>query len=71
MTQSERPAKLEEQVPTSPRATYEKPRVPLNNLKMKFERGEDASNKVVTDKFTVREQIQSVTNTHSAGSYVN
>ncbi|CAG5982092.1 unnamed protein product [Menidia menidia] len=34
--------KLEDEVPTSPHATYEKPRVPLNNLKMKFERGEDA-----------------------------
>ncbi|XP_056248531.1 LIM domain and actin-binding protein 1-like isoform X1 [Seriola aureovittata] len=41
VTHSERPEKLEEQVPTSPCASYEKPRVPLNNLKMKFERGED------------------------------
>ncbi|XP_075316935.1 LIM domain and actin-binding protein 1a isoform X2 [Odontesthes bonariensis] len=38
---SRRPEKPEE-VPTSPCATHEKPRVPLNNLKMKFERGEDA-----------------------------
>lgn len=45
LTHSERPGKLEEQVPTSPRASYEKPRVPLNNLKMKFERGEDAMGK--------------------------
>ncbi|XP_042356172.1 LIM domain and actin-binding protein 1-like isoform X2 [Plectropomus leopardus] len=36
---------LEEQVPTSPCASYEKPRVPLNNLKMKFERGEDTMSK--------------------------
>ncbi|XP_051272189.1 LIM domain and actin-binding protein 1 [Dicentrarchus labrax] len=45
LTHSERPEKLEEQVPTSPCASYEKPRVPLNNLKMKFERGEDATGK--------------------------
>ncbi|XP_059186172.1 LIM domain and actin-binding protein 1-like [Centropristis striata] len=41
----ERPEKLDEQVPTSPCASYEKPRVPLNNLKMKFERGEDTAGK--------------------------
>lgn len=41
-SQSDRAGKQEEQVPTSPCASYEKPRVPLNNLKMKFERGEDA-----------------------------
>lgn len=46
LTHSERPEKLEEQVPTSPCASYEKPRVPLNNLKMKFERGEDTMGKV-------------------------
>ncbi|XP_054605664.2 LIM domain and actin-binding protein 1 isoform X1 [Nothobranchius furzeri] len=34
--------KVEEQVPTSPCATHEKPRVPLTNLKMKFEQGEDS-----------------------------
>ncbi|XP_040015115.1 LIM domain and actin-binding protein 1-like isoform X2 [Xiphias gladius] len=45
LTHSERPEKLEEQVPTSPCASYEKPRVPLNNLKMKFERGEDTMGK--------------------------
>ncbi|XP_041639082.1 LIM domain and actin-binding protein 1-like [Cheilinus undulatus] len=45
LTCSDRPEKLEEPVPTSPRASYEKPRVPLNNLKMKFERGNDASGK--------------------------
>lgn len=33
--------KHDDHVPTSPRATYEKPRVPLNNLKMKFEQGEE------------------------------
>lgn len=52
LTQSERPEMPEEQVPTSPRASYEKPRVPLNNLKMKFERGDDAVGKVIKDKFT-------------------
>lgn len=53
VTQSERPEMAKEQVPTSPRAS-EKPRVPLNNLKMKFERGEDATAKVATDRFTKR-----------------
>jgi len=42
---SRRPEKPEE-VPTSPCASHEKPRVPLNNLKMKFERGEEAVVKV-------------------------
>lgn len=46
VTHSERPEKLEEQVPTSPCASYEKLRVPLNNLKMKFEKGEDKVSKV-------------------------
>lgn len=46
MSQSDRGGKQEEQVPTSPCASYEKPRVPLNNLKMKFERGEEALSKV-------------------------
>nr|XP_046240014.1 LIM domain and actin-binding protein 1-like [Scatophagus argus]XP_046240015.1 LIM domain and actin-binding protein 1-like [Scatophagus argus] len=45
LTHGERPEKLEEQVPTSPCASYEKPRVPLNNLKMKFERGEESMSK--------------------------
>ncbi|XP_068450552.1 LIM domain and actin-binding protein 1-like isoform X2 [Clinocottus analis] len=40
LTHHGRPEKLDEKVPTSPRASYEKPRVPLTNLKMKFERGE-------------------------------
>uniref|UniRef100_A0A3Q2W983 LIM zinc-binding domain-containing protein n=1 Tax=Haplochromis burtoni TaxID=8153 RepID=A0A3Q2W983_HAPBU len=38
--------KLEQHVPTSPCASYEKPRVPLNNLKMKFEKGEKPTEKV-------------------------
>ncbi|XP_019942556.2 LIM domain and actin-binding protein 1-like isoform X1 [Paralichthys olivaceus] len=46
VTHNDRPEKLDEQVPTSPCAFYEKPRVPLNNLKMKFEKGEDATGKV-------------------------
>ncbi|XP_072307645.1 LIM domain and actin-binding protein 1-like isoform X2 [Eucyclogobius newberryi] len=33
--------KSEDHIPTSPCAAYEKPRVPLNNLKMKFEGGEE------------------------------
>ncbi|XP_044204059.1 LIM domain and actin-binding protein 1-like isoform X1 [Thunnus albacares] len=45
LTHNERPEKLEEQLPTSPRASYEKPRVPLNNLKMRFEKGEDNTGK--------------------------
>lgn len=57
LTHSERPEKLEEQVPTSPCASYEKPRVPLNNLKMKFERGEDAIGKVGIDRFTGEEHM--------------
>lgn len=36
--QRERPEMPEEQVPTSPRGSYEKPRVALSNLKMRFER---------------------------------
>lgn len=57
MSQSDRAGKQEEQVPTSPCASYEKPRVPLNNLKMKFERGEEAMSKVFT-VFTEREPKQ-------------
>ncbi|XP_070700862.1 LIM domain and actin-binding protein 1-like isoform X2 [Pempheris klunzingeri] len=45
LTRCDRPEKLEEQVPTSPCASYEKPRVPMNTLKMKFEKGEDAVGK--------------------------
>ncbi|TNM89023.1 hypothetical protein fugu_005277 [Takifugu bimaculatus] len=45
LTQREGPEMPEEQVPNSPRGSYEKPRVPLNNLKMRFEKGEDARNK--------------------------
>lgn len=41
----------EEQVPNSPRGSYEKPQMPLNNLKMRFEKGEDARNKVIKDLF--------------------
>ncbi|XP_061640123.1 LIM domain and actin-binding protein 1-like [Phyllopteryx taeniolatus] len=40
-THSETPEKLDEQVPTSPCASYENPRVPLNNLKMRFEKADD------------------------------
>lgn len=46
-TQREGPDVPEEQVPSSPRGSYEKARVPLNNLKMRFEKGEDARNKVM------------------------
>lgn len=45
-THRQKPEMLEDQVPTSPRAFYEKPRVPLTNLKMRFEKGEDATGKV-------------------------
>lgn len=48
----ERPEASEEPVPSSPRASYEKPLVPLNNLKMKFERGAGAPSKVIKDAFT-------------------
>lgn len=46
VTHRERPEKLEEQVASSPCASYEKPQVPLNNLKMKFEKGEENVSKV-------------------------
>lgn len=36
------PEKSEEQAPTSPIASYEKANVPLNSLKMKFEKGENS-----------------------------
>ncbi|KAM3877874.1 LIM domain and actin-binding protein 1-like [Diretmus argenteus] len=42
---SEKPEKMQEQVATSPCATIEKPSVPLNNLKMRFEKGEDTTGK--------------------------
>uniref|UniRef100_A0A3Q3R3Q1 LIM zinc-binding domain-containing protein n=1 Tax=Monopterus albus TaxID=43700 RepID=A0A3Q3R3Q1_MONAL len=45
LTHSDRPEKVEAQVPTSPCASYEKAHLPLNNLKMKFERGEDTVGK--------------------------
>lgn len=64
LTHGERHEKHEEQVPTSPCASYEKPRVPLNNLKMKFEKGEDARGKVVLDRFTAEEH------THTHTQYV-
>ncbi|XP_077385371.1 LIM domain and actin-binding protein 1-like isoform X2 [Festucalex cinctus] len=41
-THSEAPEKPDKQVPTSPRAFYEKPQVPLTNLKMKFEKADDS-----------------------------
>ncbi|XP_035486785.2 LIM domain and actin-binding protein 1-like isoform X1 [Scophthalmus maximus] len=47
VTHCERPEKLDEQAPTSPCAFYEKPKVPLNNLKLRFERGEEATSKGV------------------------
>uniref|UniRef100_A0A7N9B027 LIM domain and actin binding 1a n=1 Tax=Mastacembelus armatus TaxID=205130 RepID=A0A7N9B027_9TELE len=46
LTHNEKPENLEAQVPTSPCASYEKPKVPLNNLKMKFEKGENKMDKV-------------------------
>uniref|UniRef100_A0A3Q3BE29 LIM domain and actin-binding protein 1 n=2 Tax=Kryptolebias marmoratus TaxID=37003 RepID=A0A3Q3BE29_KRYMA len=44
LTRRKTPEKVED-VPTSPCASNEKPRVPLNNLKMKFERRDDSTNK--------------------------
>lgn len=49
LRQKERPEMPEEQVPSSPRGFYAKPRVPLNNLKMKFERGDGAPSKVIKE----------------------
>ncbi|KAJ0068612.1 hypothetical protein NL108_009725 [Boleophthalmus pectinirostris] len=57
----------EDQVPTSPCAAYEKPRVPLTNLKMKFERGEEASTK--TGRTTLRSTSTEDVN-HSGGSSI-
>jgi len=60
LTHRGRPEKLDEKVPTSPCASYEKPRVPLTNLKMKFERGEDTISKVATDRsdpFLLRQHL--------------
>ncbi|XP_029005455.1 LIM domain and actin-binding protein 1-like isoform X2 [Betta splendens] len=44
-THATRPEKAEDRPPPSPGAAYEKPKVPLNNLKMKFEKGEDTTGK--------------------------
>lgn len=51
LTHNKRPEKLEEQVPTSPCVSYEKPRVPLNNLRMRFEKGEENTEKVKNEMF--------------------
>ncbi|KAM9814046.1 LIM domain and actin-binding protein 1a [Neosynchiropus ocellatus] len=45
LTRNTRPAKPEEQAPTSPRGSSEKPKVPLNNLKMRFEKTEETTGK--------------------------
>ncbi|XP_053725109.1 LIM domain and actin-binding protein 1-like isoform X1 [Synchiropus splendidus] len=45
LTHNTRPEKPEEQAPTSPRGSYEKPKVPLNNLKMRFEKTEETAGK--------------------------
>lgn len=42
-----RPENAGDQAPTSPGGSYEKPKVPLNNLKMKFEKGEETTGKVI------------------------
>lgn len=49
VTRKDRPEKLDEQVSTSHRSSYEKAKVPLNNLTMKFEKGMDAPSKVTID----------------------
>ncbi|KAM4581868.1 LIM domain and actin-binding protein 1-like [Fundulus diaphanus] len=45
LTDRGKPDTIVEEVPTSPRTVSEKPRVPLTNLKNKFEKGEDATGK--------------------------
>lgn len=55
--------KLEQHVPTSPRASYEKPRVPLNNLKMKFEKGEEPTEKVKYFAFDIPVAVVTVSST--------
>lgn len=66
LTHDERPEKLEQQVPTSPVASYEKPRVPLNNLKMRFEKGEDAFGK--TGRTTLRSSSSEDMDQHGGAS---
>ncbi|MED6281383.1 hypothetical protein CHARACLAT_020853 [Characodon lateralis] len=46
VTDRRKPEANEKEVPTSPCATNEKPRAPLTNLKMKFEKREDGNVKV-------------------------
>ncbi|XP_023181054.1 LIM domain and actin-binding protein 1-like [Xiphophorus maculatus] len=46
VTDRRKPETIEEEAPTSPLATFEKPKVQLTDLKMKFEKGEDAAGKV-------------------------
>ncbi|KAM3621351.1 uncharacterized protein V6R79_009913 [Siganus canaliculatus] len=67
MDRDEGPEKLEDQVPTSPRASFEKPRVPLNNLKMKFERGDDAAT-VKGGRTTLRSVSSEDMDQHGASS---
>lgn len=55
--------KLEQHVPTSPCASYEKPRVPLNNLKMKFEKGEKPTEKVKYFAFDIPVAVVTVSST--------
>ncbi|KAM7422386.1 hypothetical protein PAMA_010442 [Pampus argenteus] len=64
LTHNERREKLEEKVPTSPCDSYEKPRLPLNNLKMKFENGEDNPGK--SSKTTLRSTSSEDMDQHSA-----
>ncbi|XP_062271541.1 LIM domain and actin-binding protein 1-like [Scomber scombrus] len=63
LTHNERPEKLEEQVPTSPCASYEKPQVPLNNLKMRFEKGEENTGK--SGRTTLRSNSSEEMDQHS------
>ncbi|XP_054883382.1 LIM domain and actin-binding protein 1-like isoform X2 [Poeciliopsis prolifica] len=46
VTDRRKPEMIEEEGPSSPLATFEKPKVQLTDLKMRFEKGEDAAGKV-------------------------
>ncbi|XP_029946546.1 LIM domain and actin-binding protein 1a isoform X2 [Salarias fasciatus] len=63
-TFSRRPEKPDEQVPTSPRGSSEQPRALLNNLKMKFEKGEDTV--VKGGRTTLRSSSSEDTEQHSS-----
>ncbi|XP_008305191.1 LIM domain and actin-binding protein 1-like isoform X2 [Stegastes partitus] len=71
LTHSSRPDKLEQQSPTSPCASFEKPRVPLNNLKMKFEKREDTSAKGLASEVSAPQTSAPVNEKHATAPECN